>query len=87
MPDPNARRDKALESIARELGEVNKHLKRIADNGRRVTFTNSPYLERSERPDELGEDTDITTGPYGSKRTTGNPTPGPYGTGTSRPYQ
>lgn len=40
--DPNARRDKALETIARELGEANKLLARIERNTRRVTFKDSP---------------------------------------------
>lgn len=48
--DPNARRDKALESIARELGETNKLLKQIERNTRRVTFKNTP--EREEPPTE-----------------------------------
>lgn len=50
MPDPNARRDKALETIARELGETNSLLKKIERNTRRVTITNHP-----ERPDPFDQ--------------------------------
>lgn len=44
MPDPNARRDKALETIAREFGQMNDLLKKIERNTRgRTTVPN--YLE------------------------------------------
>lgn len=48
--DPNARRDKALESIARELAETNRHLKVLADNSKkRVQVTN--HIVQPSPPD------------------------------------
>lgn len=68
MPDPNARRDKALESIARLLAENNKLLTKIEKNtrDRAVRFTNTPYLERSDNATDSsdGGDTQQGTGPY-----------------------
>lgn len=45
VSDPNTRRDKALEDIARELVKTNKLLEKVERNTRRVKFTNRPYPE------------------------------------------
>lgn len=60
--DPNARRDKALESIARSLDETNKLLARIEKNTRRVTFTNHPDpfdVPQQPQPGETGKDDEV----------------------------
>lgn len=67
MPDPNARRDKALESIASELKSINTILTKIERNTRCVTFTNTPYLEPNDTsvPFHNLPNADENTGPYG----------------------
>lgn len=78
MPDPNARRDKALEAISKELGQMNDLLQKIERNTRsKVQITNNPYFERSERPDELEKDTLLGPNPYDPYAA--NPDTGPYG--------
>lgn len=74
MPDPNLRRDKALEDIARSLKSIDRSLDRIAKGSRSTRFTNHPYLEGSEKQDD------------GTPSATTSDYPGPYGTGTSQPY-
>lgn len=69
MPgDPNIRRDRALENIVKELGEIAKLLAKIERNTRKVTIKNNSYLEYLERRDDgtaaglpaAGSDTDFT---------------------------
>lgn len=64
VSDPNTRRDKALEDIARELAKTNKLLEKVERNTRPVKFTNHPYLEPT-----LGSDhpsgADSANGPEG----------------------
>jgi len=48
MPnDPTDRLIRAIEGLTRETKENNKLLKRVLDRGRRIDFTNHPYLEAS----------------------------------------
>lgn len=67
-PDPNARLLKAVEDLTRAVSENNKLLKKVLDRGRRLTFTNHPYLEGSDSEDTAtgGESTTEYEGPYGS---------------------
>lgn len=63
MPDPNARRDKALESIAGSLGDLVELLKKVEKNTRRTSITNHcerPYPfdvpQVQNEPGELAKD-------------------------------
>jgi len=75
--DPNARRDKALENIARSLEKTVDLLSKIERNTRppRPSTANHPYLES-----ESGKDASAGTEPYS------DPQSGPYGSGTTDPY-
>jgi hypothetical protein len=62
IPDPNAKRDKALADIAtalhlmnRSLAEQNRLLSRIEKNSRPEQIVSNTYLERSEA---VGEDSE-----------------------------
>jgi hypothetical protein len=78
MPDPNARRDKALENIARSVDEISRLLVKIERNTRpKVQITNSSYLERSDATTEQRTE-GATSGPQGYE--------GPYGAGSAQPY-
>lgn len=75
MPtDPNARRDKALETIAREFGKMNDILAKIDRHLRQTQPPNPPYLESSN----VG--VTPATKPFENTRTD------PYGAGPADPY-
>lgn len=57
MPSENARRDSLLADIARELREINKNLKRLADQRKTLKFANSV----GDMPDPF--DPDLTAPP------------------------
>lgn len=61
MPDPNARRDKALEAIARELGHIHDTLKKIERGNRPVV--NYPYFKETDVDTDSGEETTTYLGP------------------------
>jgi hypothetical protein len=80
--DPNARRDKMLADILKELRLATDLLKKIEKNTRKstVTVSHHPYLEESSGTDSSAGG-EVPTPPYGGYQQH----EGPYGSG-SQPY-
>lgn len=72
IPDPNAKRDKALADIAQALNVVgrelviqNRHLAKIEKNTRQEQIVSNTYLQRSDSDGE-GSDSGGDAGDLGS---------------------
>ena len=56
MPDPNNRRDKALEDIARSLKDIAKILSSIEHQGRKLNRPD-PFVAPQQEPEALADST------------------------------
>lgn len=88
MPDPNARRDKALEDIARGLGEANKTLAKIERNTRGVNVKPDPFnVPQEPQPGKDDPAYPKSDHAYFKRSVDSNVDTGPYSTGyPSTPY-